>query len=127
MNQDIRYVLSAYSTRTKRCGQEFHAIPTLRTALTLLVTTKLRNVVIRTHYKDQELLPKEAGYVGVDIAIKNRKVTYSVRHIKNKYAYRNYNVTYDTIEDLIYSVLNYIELSQGTTMTYADILTSGEN
>ena len=127
MNQDIRYVLATYSTRTKCSGQEFHTVPTLRTALPLLDSTKLHNVSIRTYYKDHKLLPREAGYVGVDIAIKKLKVTYSVRCVRKRYAYRNYNVTYATLEDLIYSVLNYIELSQVTTMTYADILTSGEN
>ena len=127
MNQDIRYVLCAFNPRAEYCGTELHTLPTLRTALPFLVSTNLREVSIRTYYKDHGLLSKEAGYAGADIDIKKLKVTYSVSCVANRHKYRNYKVTYATLEDLVFSVLNYIEISQETKMTYSDILTSGEN
>ena len=35
--------------------------------------------------------------------------------------------TYSCLDDLLFSVLNYLTTTQETTMTYKDILTSGEN
>ena len=63
----------------------------------------------------------------VDIDLKKLSVRYLVTLVADNKEYKNTKLTYSCLDDLLCSVLNYLATTQETTMTYKDILTSGEN
>ena len=124
MKDTIRFVVTCYKKHNKLNWQEYYPLPVAKAALAAWCNFPNETIAIRTYYKDLELLPMPAA---ADINLKKLTVQYKVVLTTNKNKYRTYKVTYACLEDLIFSVINYLTITQETKMTYLDILTSGEN
>ena len=127
MKDTISFVVSCYKKHNKLHWQEHYPLPVVEDALAAWCNFPNETVAIRTYYKDLELLPVSAMPAAADINLKKLTVRYEVVLTTNKNKYRTYKVTYACLEDLIFSVINYLTITQETKMTYRDILTSGEN
>ena len=127
MKDTIRFVVTCYKKHNKLNWQEYYPLPVIRTTLDTWCNFPNETVAIRTYYKDLELFPVGAMPAAADINLKKLTVKYKVTLTTNKNKYRTYKVTYACLEDLIFSVINYLTITQETKMTYLDILTSGEN
>ena len=127
MKTSLRYVVTTYKPYRKLHWQEIYYLPEIEKALHSWIGAPNKTISIISHYKDHHLLSKTAMSAGVDINISKLKVTYGVVCTTNKNKYRNYSRIYSTVEDLVFSVINYLTICQETKMTYSDILTSGEN
>ena len=127
MKNTIQLVVTCYKRRKQLHWQQKYPLTIVEEELSAWCTLPNETISIRTFYQDDWLLPEDAMPSAVDINLKKLTVVYRVRLVANKYGYRNYSVTYSTIEDLVFSVMNYLSITQETTMTYAVILTSGEN
>ena len=127
MKSTINLVVTCYKKRQQVHWQQKYPLTIIEEELAVWCTSPNETISIRTFYQDAWLLPDAAMSSAVDINLKKLTVVYQVRLVANKYKYRNYSVTYSAIEDLVFSVMNYLSITQETTMTYADILTSGEN
>ena len=123
----IRYVVTCYKKRNNLHWQEKYPLTVIEDCLDAWCNIPNETIAIRTYYMDKNLLPNNAMSAAVDINIKKLTANYKVTLSTNKNKYRNYKVTYSCIEDLLYSVINYISITQETKMSYKDILTSGEN
>ena len=132
-NPNMRYVVAVYLNRramTKLDGKKsLRIVPFsgIEKYLTALPHFPAKIMTIRFYYKDLHLLQTYVTPADLIIDIPKLKVSYAVSCVKNARVLRNYSVTYSTMEDLVFSVMNYLSITQDTTMTYADILTSGEN
>lgn len=127
MKSIINHVVTCYNKRQQLHWQHNYPLTIIEEELSVWCTQPTETISIRTYYRDAWVLPEDAMSSAVDINLKKLTVVYKVRLVANKYKYRNYKVTYFTIEDLVFSVMNYLTITQETTMIYADILTSGEN
>ena len=127
MKNTINLVVTCYKKRQQLHWQQQYPLTIIEEELAVWCTLPNETISIRTFYQDAWLLPDDAMSSAVDINLKKLTVVYKVRLVANKDNYRNYKVTYYTMEDLVFSVMNYLSITQDTTMTYADILTSGEN
>ena len=127
MKKEINFVVCCYAKHNKLHGKKLFPFSTIKNFLPIWCTTPTETISIRTYYQDAHLLPDDAMPSAVDINLKKLTVAYKVRLVANKYKYRNYKVTYSCLEDLVYSVMNYLDITQETTMVHSDILTSGEN
>ena len=127
MKNTINLVVTWYKKHKQFYRQQQYPLTIIEEKLSAWCTLPNETISIRTFYQEAWLLPDDAMSSAVDINLKKLTVVYRVRLVANKYRYRNYSVTYSTIEDLVFSVLNYLATTQETTMIYSDILTSGEN
>ena len=127
MKDTIRFVVTCYKKHNKLNCQEYYPLPVIRTTLDTWCNFPNETVAIRTYYKDLELFPVGAMPAAADINLKKLSVKYKVTLTTNKNKYRTYKIPYACLEDLIFSVITYLTITQETKMTYLDILTSGEN
>lgn len=127
MKSTINHVISCYKQRQQLHWRQKYPLTIIEEELSAWCTTPTETISIRTFYKDALVLPDDAMSSSVDINIKKLTVVYKVRLVANKCKYRNYKVSYSTIEDLVFSVMNYLTITLETKMTYVDILTSREN
>ena len=130
MKSTINLVVTCYKKRQQLHWQQKYPLTVIEEKLSAWCTLPNETISIRTFYQDAWLLPDAAMSSAVDINLKKLTAVYRVRLVANKgnyRSYRNYKVTYSNIEDLVFSVMNYLTITQDTTMTYSDILTSGEN
>ena len=127
MKTSLRYVVTTYKPRRIVHWQEIYYLPEIEKALQDWMGTPNKTISISCYHKDYHLLPKTAMCSSVVINMDKLKVTYGVVCTTNKNKYRNYSRIYSTVEDLVFSVINYLTICQETKMTYSDILTSGEN
>ena len=127
MKKEINFVVCCYTKHNKLHWKKLFSLPTIKNFLPIWCIIPTETISIRTYYKDAHLLPDDAMSSAVDINLKKLTVVYKVRLVANKCKYRKYKVTYFTIEDLLFSVINYLNITLETTMIHSDILTSGEN
>ena len=127
MNKDITFVVTCYTKRKELHWQELYSLPAIETFLYIWCLAPSETISIHTYYKDTHILPVGAMPSAVDIDLKKLSVKYSVALVANNKKYRNIKLTYSCLEDLLFSVLNYLATTQETTMIYSDLLTSGEN
>ena len=125
MKTPINFVVTCYKKHKKLHWQQKYPLIVIEDALTAWCNFPNETIAIRTFYPDEKLLP--AMPAAVDINLKKLTAKYKVRLTTNKDKYRTYKITYACLEDLIFSVINYLTITQETKMTYLDILTSGEN
>ena len=118
MKDTTRFVVTCYKKHNKLNWQEHYPLPVVEAALATWCNFPNETIAIRTYYKD---------LAAADINLKKLTVKYKVVLTTNKNKYRTYKITYACLEDLIFSVINYLTITQETKMTYRDILTSGEN
>ena len=127
MKQETNFVITSYDKRNKMQGQKVFPLSTIETCLSEWFPYESETLSIYTYYKDVHVLPAGAMPSIVDIDVKKLSVRYKVALVANNKKYRNTHRTYSCLDDLLRSVLNYLATTQETTMTYKDILTSGEN
>ena len=127
MKQETNFVVTYWDKRNKFQGQKVFPLSTIETCLSAGCNAPSETIAIYTYYKDVYLLPAGAMPSAVDINLKKLSVRYEVVLVANNKKYRNVHVTYSCLEDLLFSVLNYLTTTQETKVTYKDILTSGEN
>ena len=127
MKSTINLVVTCYKKHKKLHWQQKYPLIVIEEELSAWCTLPNETISIRTFYQDAWLLPDDAMSSAVDINLKKLTVVYKVTLTSNKSKYRNYKVTYTCLGDLLYSVINYLTITQETKMTYKDILTAGEN
>ena len=122
MKQEINLVVTCYAKRKKLQWQKQYPLSTIETSLSTWCNAPTETISIRTYYKDAHLLPVDAMPSAVDINLKELSVRYSVVSVTNNKMYRNITVMYSCLDDLLFSVLNYLTTTQETKMTYKDML-----
>ena len=127
MKHETNFVVTYWDKRNKFQGQKIFPLSTIETCLSAGFPDESETIAIYTWYKDVHLLPAGAMLSAVDINLKKLSVRYQVALVANNKKYKNIHVTYSCLEDLLFSVLNYLTTTQETKVTYKDILTSGEN
>ena len=127
MKKEMNFVVCCYTKHRKPHWKKLFPFSTIKNFLPIQCIVPTETISIRTYYKDTHLLPAGAMPSAVDIDLKKLSVRYQVALVANNKEYRNIHITYSCLEDLLCSVLNYLAITQETTMTYKDILTSGEN
>ena len=127
MKKEINFVVTYWDKHDKFQGQKLFPLSTIETCLSAGFPYESETLAIDTYYKDVHLLPAGAMPSAVHINLKKLSVKYQVVLVTNNKKYRNIHITYSCLDDLLFSVLNYLTTTQKTTMTYKDILTSGEN
>ena len=127
MKKEMNFVVCCYTKHKKPHWRELFPLSTIKNFLPIWCIIPTETISIRTYYKDTHLRPAGAMPSAVDIDLKKLSVIYQVALVANNKKYKNTKRTYSFLEDLLYSVLNYLATTQETTMTYKDILTSGEN
>ena len=130
MKQEITFVVCCYTEHNKLQWKELNPLSTIEKYLPIWCIPAqylTKTISIHTYYKDTYLLPVGAMPSAVDIDLKKLSVKYQVALVANNKKYRNIKLTYSCLEDLLFSVLNYLATTQETTMIYSDLLTSGEN
>ena len=127
MKKEINFVVRCYTEHNKLHWKKLFPLSTIKNFLPIWCIIPTETISIRTYYKDAHLRPAGAMPSAVDIDLKKLSVIYQVALVANNKKYKNTKRTYSCLEDLLSSVLNYLATTQETTMTYKDILTSGEN
>ena len=127
MKQETNFVVCCYTKHNKLHWKKLFPLSTIETFLPIWCIIPTETISIYTYYKDVHLLSADAMPSAVDIDMKKLSVSYQVALVANNKKYKNTKVTYSCLDDLLFSVLNYLTTTQETTMTYKDILTSGEN
>ena len=127
MKQETNFVVCCYTKHNKLHWKKLFPLSTIETFLPIWCIIPTETISIYTYYKDAHLLPADAMPSAVDIDMKKLSVSYQVALVANNKKYKNTKVTYSCLDDLLFSVLNYLTTTQETKMTYKDILTSGEN
>ena len=127
MKKEINFVVCCYTKHNKLHWKKLFPLSTIKNFLPIWCIIPTETISIRTYYKDAHLLPVAAMPSGVDIDMKKLSVRYLVTTVSNPKKCRNIHITYSCLDDLLFSVLNYLTIAQETKMTYKDILTSGEN
>ena len=127
MKKEMNFVVCCYTKHKKPHWKKLFPISTIKNFLPIWCIIPTETISIRTYYKDAHILPVDAMTSAVDIDLKKLSVKYKVALIENKDKYRNYYVTYSNLDDLLFSVLNYLDITLETKMVYSDILLSGEN
>ena len=124
MKKEINFVVCCYTKHKKLHWKKLFPLSTIKNFLPIWCIIPTETISIRTYYKDAHLLAMPSA---VDIDMKKLSVRYQVALVANNKKYKNTELTYSCLDDLLFSVLNYLATTQETTMTYKDILTSGEN
>ena len=124
MKKEINFVVCCYTEHNELHWKKLFPLSTIETFLPIWCIIPTETISIYTYYKDAHLAAMPSA---VDIDMKKLSVTYQVALVANNKEYENTKVTYSCLDDLIFSVLNYLATTQETTMIYSDILTSGEN
>ena len=127
MKKETNFVVCCYTKHNKLHWRKLFPLSTIKNFLPIWCIMPIKTITIFTYYKDEHLLPVAAMPSIVDIDVKKLSVRYKVALVANNKKYRNTHRTYSCLDDLLRSVLNYLATTQETTMTYKDILTSGEN
>lgn len=127
MKKEINFVVCCYTKHNKLHWKKLFPLSTIKNFLPIWCIIPTETISIRTYYKDEHLLQAAAMPSAVDIDMKKLSVRYQVALVANNKKYKNTKLTYSCLDDLLCSVLNYLATTQETTMTYKDILTSGEN
>ena len=127
MKQETNFVVCCYTKHNKLHWKKLFPLSTIETFLPIWCIIPTETISIYTYYKDVHLLSADAMPSAVDIDMKKLSVSYQVALVANNKKYKNTKVTYSCLDDLLFSVLNYLTTTQETKMTYKDILTSGEN
>ena len=127
MKKEINFVVCCYTEHNKLHWKKLFPLSTIKNFLPIWCIIPTETISIRTYYRDEHLLPAGAMPPAVDIDLKKLSVIYQVALVANNKRYKNTKRTYSCLEDLLSSVRNYLATTQETTMTYKDILTSGEN
>lgn len=122
LKDTIRYVVTCYKKRNNLHWQEKYPLRVIEDCLLdAWCNTPNETIAIRTYYMDVHLLTNNTMSAAVDINIKKLTAKYKVTLSTNKNKYRNYKVTYSCIEDLLYSVINYLSITQETKMSYKNL------
>ena len=124
MKKEINFVVCCYTKHNKLHWKKLFPLSTIKNFLPIWCLIPTETISIYTYYKDA---PVAAMPSAVDIDMKKLSVSYQVALVANNKKYKNTKVTYSYLDDLLFSVLNYLATTQETTMIYSDILTSGEN
>ena len=127
MKQETNFVVTYWDKHNKLQGQKMLPLSTIETCLPIWCNAPNETISIRTYYKDVLSLPAGAMLSAVDIDMKKLSVRYQVALVANNKKCKNTKLTYSCVEDLLFSVLNYLATTQETKVTYKDILTSGKN
>ena len=127
MKKEMNFVVCCYTKHKKSHWKKLFARSTIKNFLPIWCIIPTETISIRTYYKDAHLLQVAAMPSAVDIDLKKLSVRYLVTLVADNKEYKNTKLTYSCLDDLLCSVLNYLATTQETTMTYKDILTSGEN
>ena len=127
MKQETNFVVTYWDKRKKLQGQKLFPLSIIKIYSSPWCIAPIEVISIHTYYKDVHLLPAGAMPSAVHINLKKLSVKYTVVLVTNNKRYRNIHVTYSCLDDLLFSVLNYLTIAQETKVTYKDILTSGEN
>ena len=127
MKQETNFVVTYWDKHNKLQGQKILPLSTIETSLSIWCNAPNKTISIRTYYKDVPSLPAGAMLSAVDIDMKKLSVSYTVVLVTDNNSYGKIHRTYSCLEDLLFSVLNYLTTTQETKVTYKDILTSGEN
>lgn len=127
MKKETNFVVTCWDKRNKLQWQKILPLSTIETCLSAWFPYESETVAIRTYYKDVHSLPAGAMPSAVDIDMKKLSVRYQVALVANNKKYKNTKLTYSCLDDLLFSVLNYLTTTQETKMTYKDISTSGKN
>ena len=124
MKKEINFVVCCYTEHNELHWKKLFPLSTIEAFLPIWCHIPTETISIYTYYKDAHLSAMPSA---VDIDMKKLSVTYQVALVANNKEYENTKVTYSCLDDLIFSVLNYLATTQETTMIYSDILPSGEN
>ena len=124
-NIPIPYVVTCYKKHNQLNWQSLRTFGAVQSRLSLWAVEPNRTIAIRTNYR--AILPNAAMPSAVDINLTKLSVKYTVVLKTNSNRYGTKKVTYSNLEDLLYSVLNYLEVSGKTKMTRDDILVKGVN
>ena len=127
MKQETNFVVICYAKHKKLQVLKLLPISAIKTCLSTWSSLHYETITICTSARYIHLLPEDAMPSDADINLKKLSVKYSVVLVTNPEKYRNIHVTYSCLDDLLFSVLNYLTTTQKTKVTYKDILTSGEN
>ena len=127
MKKEINFVVCCYTKHNKLHCSKLVPLSTIKNFLPIWCSIPTDTISIHTYYKDAHLLPVDAMPSALDIDMKKLSVRYQVALVANNKKYKNTKVTYSCLDDLLYSVLNYLATTQETTMIYSDVLASGEN
>ena len=123
-NRPISYVVTCYKRHNQLHWQALYPLDVIRDALDCWAVEPNRTIAIRTDYR--AILPKAAMPSAVDINLTKLSVKYKVVLKTNSSKYGSRIITYPNLENLLYSVLNYLEVSRVTKMTRDDILENGD-
>ena len=123
-NLNTSYVVTCFKTRKQLHWQALYLLDVIQDALSLWAVEPNKTIAIRTNYR--AILPNAAMPSAVDINLTKLSVRYAVVLKTNSSKYGSKIVTYPNLENLLYSVLNYLEVSRVTKMTRDDILENGE-
>ena len=121
MKKEMNFVVCCYTKHKKPHWKKLFPLSTIKNFLPIWCIPPTETISIRTYYKDTHLLPVAAMPSAVDIDLKKLSVSYKVALVANNKKYKNTKRTYSCLEDLLYSVLNYLATTQETTMTYKDL------
>ena len=127
MKKETNFVVCCYTKHNKLHWKKLFPLSTIETCLPIWCIIPTETIAIYTYYKDAHLLPAGAMPSAVDIDMKKLSVSYTVVLVTDNNSYGKIHITYSCLEDLLFSVLNYLTTTQETKVTYKDILTSGEN
>ena len=121
MKKEMNFVVCCYTKHKKPHWKNLFPLSAIKNFLPFWCIIPTETISIRTYYKDAHLLPAGAMPSAVDIDLKKLSVRYLVVLVANNKEYRNIHITYSCLDDLLYSVLNYLATTQETTMTYKDL------
>ena len=122
MTQTISYVVTCYKKHNQLHWQALYPLDVIQDGLGCWAVEPNKIIAIRIYYRAIAAMPS-----AVDINLTKLSVKYKVVLKTNSSKYGSKIVTYPNLENLLYSVLNYLEVSGKTKMTRDDILENGVN
>ena len=122
MTQTISYVVTCYKKHNQLHWQALYPLDVIQDGLDCWAVEPNKIIAIRIYYRAIAAMPS-----AVDINLTKLSVKYNVVLKTNSSKYGSKIVTYPNLENLLYSVLNYLEVSGKTKMTRDDILENGVN
>ena len=124
-NIPISYVVTCYKRHNQLHWQALYPLDVIQDGLDCWAVEPNKTIAIRINYR--AILPNAVMPSAVDINLTKLSVKYKVVLKTNSSKYGSKIVTYPDLENLLYSVLNYLEVSGKTKMTRDDILENGVN
>lgn len=126
MNQTkpLSHVVTCYKKHNQLHWQSLRTFGEIQSRLSLWAVEPNRTIAIRTYSSGS--LPNAAMCCSAVINLTKLSVRYAVVLKTNSNKYGTKIVTYPNLENLLYSVLNYLEVSGKTKMTRDDILENGD-